>query len=299
MKVLVAYDGSNHSDIALQDLQRAGLPSEADSIVLAVADVWLPEDSKDMGSSGEEDAPAEVLMVRRAAQSKVAEAASTAARGAKAIESILPWKVSSEAVGDSPAWAIISRAESWPADLIVMGARGMSATARILIGSISQNVLTHAPCSVRIARKRMTERRTSVRVIIGYDGSADADNAVHEVASRKWPEGSEALLVTALDDSLRTAIAARVLKLDPRAEVSMKRVLEELQSTGLKTRSVVTEGHPKQVLLDTARRWQPDAMFLGAAGLRGMKRLLLGSVSSGVASAAPCTVEVVRKKPRT
>src|SRR5262249_55613569 len=154
--------------------------------------------------------PPEVLAMRRSAQSKLKEAAAVAARGAGAIQSLLPSKVTSEALADSPAWGILDRAESWPADLIVMGARGMSATARILIGSVSQKVMNQAACSVRIARKRMTNRRNTARMVIGFDGSADAEKAIQQVASRNWPDGSEAILITAIDDTLRTAIAARV-----------------------------------------------------------------------------------------
>ena len=42
MKILIGYDGSECADAALQDLRRAGLPSEADVLVMTVADVFLP-----------------------------------------------------------------------------------------------------------------------------------------------------------------------------------------------------------------------------------------------------------------
>ena len=42
MNILIAYDGSNAATAALEDLTRAGLPQQADTIVLTVADIWLP-----------------------------------------------------------------------------------------------------------------------------------------------------------------------------------------------------------------------------------------------------------------
>ena len=39
MKILIAYDGSPCADAALDDLRRAGLPCEAEAVVLSVADV--------------------------------------------------------------------------------------------------------------------------------------------------------------------------------------------------------------------------------------------------------------------
>lgn len=42
MKVLVAYDGSESADTAIDGLRRAGLPIEANALVVSVAEVWLP-----------------------------------------------------------------------------------------------------------------------------------------------------------------------------------------------------------------------------------------------------------------
>ena len=41
-KLLIGYDGSEHSDAAIDDLQRAGLPQDIEAVVLTVADVFLP-----------------------------------------------------------------------------------------------------------------------------------------------------------------------------------------------------------------------------------------------------------------
>ena len=41
MKILIAYDGSSHADAALDDLRRAGLPQEAEALVISAADVWM------------------------------------------------------------------------------------------------------------------------------------------------------------------------------------------------------------------------------------------------------------------
>ena len=48
MRILIAYDGSSGADAALFDLQRAGLPQEAEALVISVADVWtFPSASDD------------------------------------------------------------------------------------------------------------------------------------------------------------------------------------------------------------------------------------------------------------
>ena len=313
MRVIFAYDGSSCADAALRDLQYAGLPADTECIVLTVADVWPPaEDAEDDGHlilSLDPIVQERMLAMRETARSKIADAAVTADRAAKSIQSMFSgWKVSPEAVAGSPGWGIVTKAESCSADLIIVGAHGMSAAARILVGSVSRQVMRHAPCSVRIARSQTKLDRTPLRLVIGFDGSSDAQNAVRTVAGRVWPPETQVKLVTAIDDTMRTAIAARILKLDERVRLRRtddehhwlatmsETAAEELRHAGLEATCSAIEGDPKRVLLNAARECQAEALFLGATGLRGLRRLLLGSVSNAVATAAECTVEIVREK---
>jgi nucleotide-binding universal stress UspA family protein len=312
-KLLFAYDGSTCADAALHDLQSAGLPSDTECVVLTVADVWLPpEDSEaDDRVIGSLDprVQARVLAMRRSAKSKLAEATAIAQRGAHLVKSIFPsWKVSGEAVADSPGWGILNKADSWPAEIVVLGAHGMSIVDRIAIGSVSRRVLSHASCSVRIARGNTAKQLIYPRLIIGFDGSPDADIAVEEVTRRVWPEHTQVRLVTVVDDTIRTAIAARILKLDQWVGAGhtedhnvwllrmSESAAEQLRRVRLETTSLITEGEPKRVLLETAQEWGAHCIFLGATGLRGLRRLLIGSLSSGLANSAACTVEVVRQR---
>jgi len=47
---------------------------------------------------------------------------------------------------------ILDEAEQWGANLIVLGSHGYSGFKRLLLGSVSQAVATHAKCSVEIVR---------------------------------------------------------------------------------------------------------------------------------------------------
>lgn len=52
------------------------------------------------------------------------------------------------AVGEPASLAILSHAESLPADLIVMGTRGISGLKHVLLGSVAERVVRTAPCPV-------------------------------------------------------------------------------------------------------------------------------------------------------
>jgi nucleotide-binding universal stress UspA family protein len=59
------------------------------------------------------------------------------------------------------------------------------------------------------------------------------------------------------------------------------------------TTSVLGES-PKWRIIDDAKEWNADLVVVGSHGRRGLTRVLLGSVSEGVAMNAHCSVEVIR-----
>lgn len=72
------------------------------------------------------------------------------------------------------------------------------------------------------------------------------------------------------------------------------RVTEELRAAGFKAASVVRQGHIRTTVVDVAAKWHADLIIVGSHGLKGVKRLLLGSVSDYVARHAHCSVQIVR-----
>ena len=70
--------------------------------------------------------------------------------------------------------------------------------------------------------------------------------------------------------------------------------VEKLRAAGFKTEGAVRSGHVRTVAVDVAKKWHADLIVVGSHGRKGLKRLLLGSVSDHVARHAPCSVEIVR-----
>jgi nucleotide-binding universal stress UspA family protein len=62
----------------------------------------------------------------------------------------------------SPGRMICELATSWDADLIIMGRRGRSGLAEFFLGSVSNYVLHHAPCSVQIVHLPMSSQAAQV-----------------------------------------------------------------------------------------------------------------------------------------
>jgi nucleotide-binding universal stress UspA family protein len=57
---------------------------------------------------------------------------------------------------------ILDEAESWGADLIVVGSHGYRAWERFLLGSVSQSVVSHAKCSVEVVRCKTAHKKKDV-----------------------------------------------------------------------------------------------------------------------------------------
>jgi nucleotide-binding universal stress UspA family protein len=321
MKVLLGYDGSDCARAAIADLPRAAMGPTGEVTVVSVADITAAVTRPVMVPAGVEGIGTwetdvgEALALRDKAE---ARANRTAAEGAALAAGALPgWRVHQQTAIDSPYWGLIRAAEEWPADLIVVGSHGRSALGRMLLGSVSGYVLSHARCSVRISRPRREPVQVgvpgkseetpaaprsaeAVRIVVGADGSEGGQAALHEVSRRPWPAGSEVRVVTAVDERLATTFAAyaawlvdRQTRLNGIRQV-LDAVVDDLHDAGLNASAAVIMGDPKQVLVHVAEQWQADCIFLGARGHSRLERFLLGSVSAAVAARAPCSVEVIR-----
>ena len=309
MKVLIAYDGSKDSEAAIDDLRFCGLPAAGSAEVISVAEVWLPPP----GSLEDESEPQpsyieEILQdCRRKGEKAVAEAEMLAKFAAGRVRTALPnWEVTSIASYGSPGWEIVNEAENFGADLVLVGAQGHTLLSRVVLGSISQKVLTESHCSVRVGRGKIDLDSGPSRIIIGFDASRGAQVAVEVVAARDWSAGTEVRLITVTEPIVPTTIGRFVMPLNAvvneinvaertLVEGAATKALEKLTSRGLDASFSIRAGNPKHFLPDEAERWGADSIFVGAnAWGSRFERFLIGSTSAAVAARAHCSVEVVR-----
>jgi nucleotide-binding universal stress UspA family protein len=147
MKILIAIDGSDFSQAAMQSVIARPWPPDTQVKVLHVVEPPSLLMGREMGGYDPE-----FEMVWKALREQAKELVAKAAEKLRAAK----FKVSTELVEGDPKSQIIDIANEWNADMIVLGSHGRTGINRFLMGSVSQAVVRHAHCSVEIIRKNAT-----------------------------------------------------------------------------------------------------------------------------------------------
>ncbi len=306
LKILIAYDGSASADAALNDLQVAGLPREAEVLIVNVLERWLPPPSsyefvEEVFGNSDSAAAKTVRVIEDLEIQRIEDESPILAKAIKTLRSYFPdWKIETFSVHGSPSYQIVSKAKEWNADIIVVGSHGTTGNKLFALGSVSQKIANEAECSVRVVRGNTWKKGAPTRVLIGLDGTRAARLAVLEVAGRMWMTGSEVRIVTAKDSSENERHSGEATsKTNAWINGFIGEAQQVLKQSRLGFSNIIEEGDPKQIIVRAADEWGADSIFIGSNDTGSFyENLLLGSVATAVVARAHCTVEIVRHKNR-
>jgi nucleotide-binding universal stress UspA family protein len=288
MKILLALDPATSSQAALEEIALRLWPPQTTVEVITVVEpshLWT--------------ASATAAETSRRAQDQADQAAEyLRSNGLTATAATL--------IGHAKA-ALVDRARATQAALIFAGSHGSSRLKQFVLGSVAGGLLREAPCSVAIVRG--PSGRKIQKILLATDGSKQAERAACSIARRPWHPDTEVRVLSAVelvlpatyawfeppnfDTEFLEALRCKSMK---RSQESVAAARSVLESAGLKTsESISVLWEPaRAIILDEAAKWDADLIVLGSHGHRGVERVLLGSVSEGVAMHADCTVEVIR-----
>ena len=163
---------------------------------------------------------------------------------------------------------------------------------------------------VRLTRRDVVRREEvfAMKILLAVDGSPFSDEAALELARRPWPTGSEIKVISVVEPVYPPAAEPWGLPVDyfeeidglaaKKARAAVEAALTALRGSEDKTLKVTSgtpRGPAKQTIIAEAEQWGADLIVVGSHGHGFWGRLLLGSVSQGIASAAPCSVEIVKR----
>jgi nucleotide-binding universal stress UspA family protein len=226
----------------------------------------------------------------------------------EALNAALQRAVGDEAAGsierkvicDLPASALLSEAEE--AELLVVGSRGLGGFKGLLLGSVSEQCLHHAPCPVAVVRDVAPDSERPPdepeRIVVGIDGSDASQRGLRWALDEGRARGAAVDAVYAWRSPI-VGVGPGAVPLDSgpieaEARSLLDAAIEAEDTSGLArpVERVVLSGSPSEVVLQAAN--DADLVVLGSRGVGGFTALLLGSVSHQVARHAPCPVVVVK-----
>ena len=203
------------------------------------------------------------------------------------------------------AHEIVQYASEIDAELIVLGAVGHSMIGRMILGSVSDNVATHAKCSVAIIRPAKDDAASDSsfrKITVAYDGSNAADEAIAEMSQLQWHSDGEIDVLTVMQEPdylLAGGISTTAI-------VNEEQVFEAMQSNCDKATSRIAEilpnaqsktvkgHHIGDTIVRTAAENGSDLIIVGDAGHNLVDELIVGSTTKYVLRHAPCSVWISR-----
>lgn len=154
MKILLAIDGSPHSDLAVKQVATQPWPTNSAVEVLTVIHPTIPmvvEPTFMLAAASVQQAEE----LRAVARRVIDAAGKQLARSAQGLT------VTTKILDGAPAHAIVDEARAWGADLIVLGSHGYGFMTRMIPGSVAGAVVADAPCSVQVVRPRAQDDAAS------------------------------------------------------------------------------------------------------------------------------------------
>lgn len=287
LSILLADDGSKHSQAASQLL--SDLPLPKGSSIRVVSIIESENSSKYNFHKRGLEKTSELLERKR-------------------------FEVTTELIVGEPAETIVDIADKHQVDLIIVGAKGLQATLGIFLGGVAQQVVEYANRPVLVVRAPYQQLRL---ILATTDGSSHSQTAVGylahfplpkeaevrvvhvlppapspELYMRNWPVGVEPL--PPLNPIDREEISTLQAEEEETGQLLLEKTLEKLTTFGVDASGELLRGEAANEIIDYSKTNKVDLIVSGSRGMSKVKSWLLGSISRKLVHYATCSVLIVR-----
>ena len=200
-----------------------------------------------------------------------------------------------------PSEEIIAAALAEEADMVIVGTRGKSGLAHVLLGSTAERVIRMAPCPVlAVHTESLTEKGICLdRILVPTDFSECSEEAVTfaGVVAAQAKASIELLHVVepgyySLDFTIEH-LDEREQKRQRSAD-QLEALSEKLSKAGIAVNMNLRGGAPADMILDVAKTTSSDLILMGTHGRRGVSHMWAGSVTESVLRRGTIPVLAVR-----
>ena len=142
-----------------------------------------------------------------------------------------------------------------------------------------------------------------MRLLVAVDTITTLDIVLNAIEARSWPKGTEADVLSVVEDDTIPAATWRTEgyglnavrhEMRRRGEQVSALAIERLRAMGITAQVTIMRGDPAFLIPFAARKWSADLILIRANNRMDFRNWLLGSVAKSVVESADCSVEVVR-----
>jgi nucleotide-binding universal stress UspA family protein len=200
--------------------------------------------------------------------------------------------------GEPPA-VIDDIARGKNADLIALGTYGRKGLKRLLMGSVTSQVILSAPCDVLVVKRPCSACTGSyMSVLLPFDGSAFSKKALVRATELAKVDGAQITVLYVIPryeemveffrtDAIRKSLHAEAEKVINEA----KRIASE-QGVSIKTE--IRDGHSADEIIKAVEKLENDLIVMGSYGWKGVNKAIMGSTTNRVITLASSPILVVK-----
>lgn len=195
---------------------------------------------------------------------------------------------------------LVREADSFRADLIVLGHKGQTRAPRRLLGSTARAVMRSAHVDTLIVRDGFPQEREPVlqSLLVATDFHEPSKHAAHRAAQIGKQHESDITVAHVVDPGLwyDPSVVPPEDALDGWLETGIQERLSDFNELLFHGRAtaVVLHGRPAVALAKHARDHAADLLLIGNHGAGALERAMIGSTAETIVELAPCSVLVVR-----
>jgi nucleotide-binding universal stress UspA family protein len=281
-RVLVPIDGSPWSDAAMTFATALATYLHAQLSILTVLTTPAPYTVPDAAVSSD----LVLESIERQGRDLLTQAALQVQRAGVAPETFCKWGNVAETIQETAMEA--------SSDLIILGARLITGWKRLMLGNVTNAVAAHITQPVLVVKQETPPTGETLqwqRVLVATGGSPWSDAAVdHALLLAKTLQFEVCLL--------HVEPKRRWFATDMHVQAKGEQILAVAEAraalAGVSYEAHVTRGNVPEAILETAHAKVCDVIILGARGISGLKRLMLGNITNAVAAKASVPVLIVK-----
>lgn len=198
-----------------------------------------------------------------------------------------------------PHEVIVETAQGKNADLIMLGTYGRKGIKRLLMGSVTSQVILNATSDVLVVKKECTQCTGSYSsLLVPFDGSETSRKALTRACNISKEDGSDVSVLYVIPryeemvnfyktDAISKSLYQEAEKIAGQA----KNLAADL---GVQVKAVVQEGQSGDKIVEIADTLKNDLIVMGTHGWRGVDKAIIGSTAERVIAHGSCPILIVK-----